>query len=254
MNTPAHSKSNTQLDRQLDRLVDGELSSTEYRALLTALDEQPEAWRRCALAFLQAQALGGELNVLRGECLEPAPTPAAKEVSTAEVTAPAATKTVAGASSGEFWRQPWFLTLAMAGSFLIALPLGPLLFRLEQEPEFPLASEARPTTPDNANQAAVAAAPAVRQHKPLGQVRLVMDGPDRQSVDVPYYHVDDAGKLPGSDTEAILSPEMQRALEQAGNRVEREQSLVPVSLEDGSRVLVPLDRLRVTPVRNRVFQ
>lgn len=245
MNTPAHNNSNTQLDRQLDRLVDGELSSTEYRALLATLDEQPEAWRRCALAFLQAQALGGELNVLRGECLEPV----APEVKT-----PTPTKTVAGASSGEFWRQPWFLTLAMAGSFLIALPLGPYFFRSGPGPEVPIAADTRPTTLDKANQAAVATAPAAKKHKPLGQVRLVMNGADQQSVDVPYYHVDDAGGLPGSDTEAILSPEMQRAFEQAGNRVEREQSLVPVSLEDGSRVLVPIDRLRVTPVRHRTFQ
>jgi hypothetical protein len=45
-------------DRWIDRLVDGELSSDERRALLASLAAEPEGggWRRCALAFLEAQA------------------------------------------------------------------------------------------------------------------------------------------------------------------------------------------------------
>jgi len=50
------SNSADELDRRLDRLVDGELPADQYRALLAALDEQPDGWRRCALAFLEAQA------------------------------------------------------------------------------------------------------------------------------------------------------------------------------------------------------
>jgi hypothetical protein len=43
-------------DRWIDRLVDGELSGIERRALLARLAEEPGGWRRCALAFLEAQA------------------------------------------------------------------------------------------------------------------------------------------------------------------------------------------------------
>jgi len=42
---------------QIDRLVDGELSDTERRALLLRLESEPDGWRRCALAFLEAQCL-----------------------------------------------------------------------------------------------------------------------------------------------------------------------------------------------------
>jgi hypothetical protein len=42
-------------DVLFDRLVDGELSSAERRRLLASLDESPDGWRRCALAFLEAQ-------------------------------------------------------------------------------------------------------------------------------------------------------------------------------------------------------
>jgi anti-sigma factor RsiW len=42
-------------DRLIDRLVDGELSEAERRALLLRLETNPDGWRRCALAFLEAQ-------------------------------------------------------------------------------------------------------------------------------------------------------------------------------------------------------
>ena len=41
---------------QLDRLVDGELSAEARRAFFARLDASPEGWKRCALAFLEAQA------------------------------------------------------------------------------------------------------------------------------------------------------------------------------------------------------
>ncbi len=42
--------------RVLDRLVDSELGPQQRREVLAALDEEPGAWRECALAFLEAQA------------------------------------------------------------------------------------------------------------------------------------------------------------------------------------------------------
>ena len=42
-------------DILFDRLVDGELSSTERRQLIASLDDRPGGWRRCALAFVEAQ-------------------------------------------------------------------------------------------------------------------------------------------------------------------------------------------------------
>ena len=47
-----------------DRLVDGELSAAERRELLASLDGRPTGWRRCALAFLEAQTWQNELGRL----------------------------------------------------------------------------------------------------------------------------------------------------------------------------------------------
>jgi anti-sigma factor RsiW len=43
-------------DRDIDRLVDGELPDGERRRLLLRLESEPDGWRRCALAFLEAQS------------------------------------------------------------------------------------------------------------------------------------------------------------------------------------------------------
>src|SRR5258708_18156362 len=46
----------TQDGRRFDRLVDGELPNGERRELLLRLETEPEGWRHCALAFLEAQS------------------------------------------------------------------------------------------------------------------------------------------------------------------------------------------------------
>ncbi len=51
-------------DILLDRLVDGELPADERRALLQSLDSRPDGWRRCALAFLEAQSWRSELRTV----------------------------------------------------------------------------------------------------------------------------------------------------------------------------------------------
>ena len=48
----------------IDELVSGELQGEAYRRTLRAFDEQPEQWRHCALAFLEAQAFEREMKAL----------------------------------------------------------------------------------------------------------------------------------------------------------------------------------------------
>lgn len=43
------------VDAQIDRLVSGDLAEAERRSLLAFLDEEPERWRACSLAFLETQ-------------------------------------------------------------------------------------------------------------------------------------------------------------------------------------------------------
>ena len=51
----------------LDRLVDGELSERERQEFLSTLDDREDGWRRCALAFLEAQSWGQQFPALISE-------------------------------------------------------------------------------------------------------------------------------------------------------------------------------------------
>src|SRR5437870_4163091 len=93
---------------QIERLVDGELSSEEYCGLLATLEEQPGGWRRCALAFLEAQALALELGQVRRSL------DGRGHVAVAGDIAPRANTA---------WDQGRML-LAVAASFVVALVLG----------------------------------------------------------------------------------------------------------------------------------
>lgn len=48
--------------KQLDRLVDGELTDGERRQLLDSFEQNTDGWRQCACAFLEAQEFNAALN------------------------------------------------------------------------------------------------------------------------------------------------------------------------------------------------
>ncbi len=62
-------------DRLIDRLVDGELPDGERRELLLRLGTEPDGWRRCALAFLEAQTWREALRPLADSGPPPAARP-----------------------------------------------------------------------------------------------------------------------------------------------------------------------------------
>jgi hypothetical protein len=51
-------------DFELDELVSGGLDGDEYRQALSRINEDPEGWKRCAVAFLEDQAFRKELGQL----------------------------------------------------------------------------------------------------------------------------------------------------------------------------------------------
>src|SRR5690606_35965751 len=59
---PLDSLEPEELQHLLDRLVDGELAPPEQQALLRHLDQIESGWRRCALAFVEAQVWKQELG------------------------------------------------------------------------------------------------------------------------------------------------------------------------------------------------
>jgi hypothetical protein len=72
-----------------------------------------------------------------------------------------------------------------------------------------------------------------------------------ESVTLPVYHLDNAPPWL-ADTAPALDPALLRTLEQSGHRVERQHSIVPFEMDDGARILVPVDSYRITPAVHRI--
>lgn len=225
-------------DTRFDRLVDGELTGETYRELLRDLEEEPDGWRRCAMCFLEAQALGQEFGALRDE-LDIA--------------------TVVGASRA--LDRPAsnlkLLVLAMAASFLIAFGLG-AWWRSEaaSSPDVPpnlIAADNRDGGAGTELVGPVASAASDEGTMP-DELTFVVDRGDGEPEQfaLPLYA--------GNDAEArwvmersSMPVDVERELRRAGYRVETVREWNPVRLRDGRRAVFPVDELTITPVSNRAF-
>jgi DNA-binding transcriptional ArsR family regulator len=235
--------------RVLDHLVDGELSAANRRELLSALDDEPGAWRRCALAFLEAQSWRWQLSRLAAE-------PLVSHVSSTPPPAP----------SGLRRRSLWGWGLAIAAGLLVAFSLGT---------RFPVDK-----TLDDAALA--------RQEAAIGDVAPTLDVPsldepwDSRALADNETEVDDGlpwetltlasedgskddafqlrvlnadadgGTSAASDqalvaqVQSAISSRLMRELEAAGWEVKRERRLVRVELSDGRRMIVPVDEVDIS--------
>ncbi len=129
-------------DILFDRLVDGELSDAERQALLESLDERPREWRRCALAFLEAQSWREEMRRVAAK-----PQAALTVAKTVAPNVPAKRTTMRAAAQ-------W---LAVAAGLLVAFKIG----TLQRGSEIPIASG-----PSTTNEQLVSA-PLPRALRPL---------------------------------------------------------------------------------------
>jgi len=212
-------------DIDFERLTDGELSPDEYRRLLASLDDEPDGWRQCALAFLEAQALTGELRGVR----------AALDLRHDHR---------ASASPRRIDRRDQWTFLAAAASFLLALGIGivgPRFLPLIQNGGSLVTNTMPPAERDNVPHETL---------RPIGNVQLVMDdaGGDSPRRQVPVYEVNSDLNRYFADERPALGPELIELLRQRGLRVDREQQYYPAPLEDGRQIIVPVEGYQITPV------
>ena len=183
--------------RELDCLVNGELSDQGYRNLLQKLDSTPEGWKRCALAFLEAQALRADLVGLAHE----------KEQGTSTPPSSAARRVPSGA---------W--ALATATCFLLlatwnwnATSSTPTVGGTAWSP--PVAETVQPTPT------------AAGNLKPEGTLQLMVASEQGQRpLQVPYYSAE-AGPQIWSDEAAALPEALQTALANLGGQIQVERHL-----------------------------
>jgi hypothetical protein len=220
-------------DILFDQLVDGELSDAERRRLLAVLDERPDGWRRCALAFLEAQSWRSDLGQLAREAVR---TPNANDLATR--------------STGH--RRPLrqgLAWLAIAASVLVAFTLGVMQRDVGQPiaeaPPIgnePLAVVAPPTDP--ATSAPVDDALTLWVRDNTGQTRPLR---------VPLV---DAGALDrefGVTFQSALPSGIRERLQQRGYDVQSKRRYAPLWLENGRPMIVPVEDTKIVPVGQNVY-
>lgn len=231
--------------RVLDRLVDGELSPSERRELLAALDDEPGAWRRCALAFLEAQTWRWQLSRVAAEPL----------VTHASSGAPRS-------GGAERRRFVWGWGLALAASLLVTFGLGTRFPIARQSQEGALArqdtdtppSTQTPASPDvdtsePADPATVANAEADPAESPWETLTLASadDADAGDQIQLRVLSSNEEGDDPAWTTgeQSSVSSRLLGELEEAGWEVNRRRRLVPIDLSDGRRMIVPVEEVDI---------
>ena len=218
----------------LERLVDGELTEEAQRQLLLCIDAQPDAWRRCALAFIEAQSLRRDLRDAVRESdavIDGNKSPAAMR--------PASPRFL-------LYRFQW---MAMAASLIAAFVVGSISRKLwfptsvHNDPQKMVAmtSSTEPGTD-------VTTANGAAEERQTYKVSLQM--PDGQTVDVPVEQATD------KDLQSLLTGEKpalseveRQMLESTGHQIEQRRAVYPMRLDDGRQIFVPVDYVQVRDAR-----
>ena len=233
---------NTLDDRRFDRLVDGELSEAERRELLAGLDNEPGGWRRCALAFLEAQCWKDAFRTLAGQ------------------QRPSAAVVQAAPRKRSAWLHRGEKAMALAAMFLVALLLGSWLQQWRTPAGIPAMG--------GGSQVATAKVPSLPGPGPmLVPPGPASEGPWQMVTLAPSMGTSDDGtpiQLPAMERKnvddnwvrsvpAAVPDDVLQALHRSGYQVQQRRELVPVPMKDGRRLLVPMDQVEVRYVGNAAY-
>lgn len=236
--------------RVLDRLVDGELGQHERRQLLASLDDEPGAWRQCALTFLEAQNWRLQLSRVASEPL------------VAQVTAPTRNACVPPALAAQPSRSGSLGTiLAVAASLLVAFGIGTRFPSFANDSAGGGALDAKQNAASVERQAGTPDSESPMQPstisdsqpelmdtaaEPLQTLTLKPIGDDGgEPIELPLIESDADGAIAASARPSALSGSLISEFEKDGFVVDRQQRLWPVDLPDGRRVLVPVEEVDI---------
>jgi len=222
-------------DIHFDRLVDGELSADERRALLESLDTRPQGWRQCALAFLEAQSWKNEMRMLAAQPAAVAPT------KTAAPSLPAKRTTMWAAAQ-------W---LAVAAAVLVAFRLG----GLDRRPASPIADASANTNQQLANMPPAAGSAAPNAAKPGDALNLWVrdDAGQLRQIRVPLVDASTLGNEYGLEFQTGVPDDVRNRLQDHGYSVESKRQYAPMWLDNGRQMIVPVEDTRIVPVSNKVY-
>jgi len=246
------------LEDLIDRIVDGGMSPDELRKSIERLDATPEGWRRCALAFLEAQSWTDAFRSMDGTPGEDEPG-ISGDLPARSFTTVSLTPIVPVAAP----RRRLIAAALAAGIAFIAFSLGWLSHGVRMGSDVErfapdtLAGESKTpeSHPDEASQrnspseplqpGSIAGLPTDRLPTVREVARLRIDTGDLTSTEIPIY----AG--PGINHRWLMEQpppvsEHDRAIwQRQGYELEQQRRLLSVPLANGRRATVPVDHVQV---------
>lgn len=232
----------------LDQLVDGELSEAQRREAIQQVQTHPDGWRRLALAFLESQAWRQEMPPLVGEISRAVEYPMV----------PNQQPSVRPDSTRRFSALAWQI-LALAGGILLAFLGGYWVrdFRLGIQAGFQEGSIVQGITPPRGVPKGFGPSEETRLKEPLGlperlpssgweYVTLAAGtGPDGvpEVVRIPVSPVAPQNRL--SLGPPPIPEEILHLLRRWGAEVTHWRHFVPLRIEDGCQVVVPVEQVEL---------
>jgi hypothetical protein len=223
----------------LSKMVDDELTAQQERQLLQFLDQQPQYWRVCALAFVSERALRrGSRSWVLHQQRETSSAPAPATHSSVQ------TKATSGSPLAE--RIRWATAIAAA------LMLG-LVIRDYWPHDFGSSNTTKPNPIVNNPPTLPAPENSTDTEFPRGvRMQFVNNNNEPgETVDVPLVpvsHVDERMLQSWQQsTDLNLPAAFLQQLEQEGQVVRQQNSWMQIQLPNGQQALVPIQRLQILP-------
>lgn len=274
---------------ELERLVDGRLSQDEYRQLLIRIEHHPDGWRKCAMAFLEEQALKDELG--NGSfCLEqietgliqdvPARQDSDKENLSESVKSPASSAladTGIGNDSApagslyltagrnartdlteSHWKENLKLWMTIAACFVGAFFIGVLVSTNwdgdNRQATRPIPSDLM-VGPALLDTDSIEKA-VYKDNKPTSQLLMTLNDPTQgsQEFKVPIYDGDKQAEQYAELVDRELPEQIKNVLLDSSFRIQSKNYVVPVTGESGQLFFVPIEQLNIAPSDNWKYQ
>lgn len=230
MNHEAH-----QDDILFDRLVDGELVAEERQRLLASLGDRPDGWRKCALAFLEAQAWRSEMKEI------------VRDAHSARAAAPA--DAPLRASSGGRGFRRWALAASVLAAFTLGLAMRGDVLSLHRTAPNPagFVAATAPGLPGGAS-----LPPATEADDAL-TLWVRNERGQAQPLRVPLVDASALDRQLGLEFQPGLTEAVRDRLQQQGYHVHSKRRYAPLMLENGRPLVVPVEDTRIVPVSQVVY-
>jgi hypothetical protein len=241
-------------DLLFDRIVDGGMSALELRIAIQALEREPDGWKRCATAFLEAQALSESFRALGRLQQDEAPSQILR-------------LDPGGGKSGR--RHRWLRHAIAAGIVAASFAIGwiahgarPAASTQDSLAVRPVANQTQPV-----NELAVSESRSPSNEAEAGALPEFSGGRDEQAPEAPNRAIRAVARIrfgagdspaevpvlagPGITEEWLnrqpppVSEHGQVVLERHGYQVNQRRQFLTATLADGRRVAFPVDHVRI---------